>query len=270
VTQLLSEGYTWVVDADLKRYFDTIPNERLMTRLRERVADGPVLRLIETYLKAGVMETMRDWQPSESGTPQGAVLSPLLSNIYLNPLDHAMAAAGIEMIRYADDFVLLCRSRAEAETALASVRAWVEAEGLQMHPAKTRLVDATQRGGFDFLGYHFERDYHWPRAKSLDKLKDAVREKTRRTSGQSLTAVIATVKATLRGWFGYFQHSHRTTFAPVDGWVRMRLRSILRRRQKKRGRGRGRDHNRWPNAYYAGHGLFSMVTAHAKLVRQSR
>jgi RNA-directed DNA polymerase len=108
VTGLLADGYTWVVDADLKRYFDTIPHERLMARLRERVADGPVLRLIESCLHAGVMETMRDWQPSESGTPQGAVLSPLLSNIYLNPLDHAMAAAGTEMIRYADDFVILC------------------------------------------------------------------------------------------------------------------------------------------------------------------
>ena len=268
VTQLLSDGYTHVVDADLRRYFDTIPHERLMTRLRERVADGPVLRLIESYLKAGVLDTMHGWQPSESGTPQGAVLSPLLSNIYLNPLDHTMAAAGYEMIRYADDFVILCRSRAEAEAALAAVRAWVEAEGLQLHPAKTRLVDATQRGGFDFLGYHFERGYHWPRAKSLGKLKNAVRAKTQRTNGMSLTAIIAAVNGTLRGWFGYFQHSHQTTFAPVDGWVRMRLRSILRRRQKKKGRGRGRDHNRWPNAYFAGHGLFSMVTAHAQLVRQ--
>ena len=270
VDQLLQEGYTWIVDADLKSYFDTIPHDRLMTRVREHIADGSVLRLIESYLKAGVLDTMKGWQPSESGTPQGAVLSPLLSNIYLNPLDHQMAQAGHEMTRYADDFVIQCRTRTEAEAVLEKVRLWVEAAGLRLHPEKTRIVDATQRGGFDFLGYHFERGYRWPRSKSLRKLKDTLRAKTQRTNGRSMPAIIRSVNATLRGWYGYFRHSHWTTFSPVDKWVRMRLRSILRRRRKKHGRGRTKeDHKRWPNAYFAGHGLFSLVTAHAQLVRQS-
>jgi RNA-directed DNA polymerase len=118
------------------------------------------------------------------------------------------------------------------------------------------------------LGYHFERGYHWPRKKSLMKLKDTIRGKTRRTNGHSLKDIIDSANSTLRGWFGYFKHSHRTTFPRVDQWVRMRLRSILRRRSGRRGRGRGLDHHRWPNAYFADRGLFSLVTAYES-VRQS-
>jgi len=269
VDELLAAGFTWVVDADLKSYFDTIPHDRLLARVREHIADGPVLCLIESYLKAGVLEELRGWQPSERGTPQGAVISPLLANLYLNPLDHEMARAGREMVRYADDFLLLCRTKAEAEAALAAVRAWVAAEGLHLHPDKTRIVDATQRGGFDFLGYHFERGYKWPRTKSLKKLRDRLRQETRRTNGQSLPVIIAKVNPVVRGWFVYFKHSLPNVFAPLDGWVRMRLRSILRKRQGRRGRGRGQDHHRWPNAYFTEQGLFSLVTAHAELVRQS-
>src|SRR5882724_703546 len=127
------------------------------------------------------MEGMKLWQP-EAGTPQGAVISPLLSNIYLNPMDHLMAAKGFEMVRYADDFVIMCRSEAEAQQALALVQQWTVGAGLTLHPEKTRIVDATQPGGFDFLGYHFERGYRWPRTKSRQKLKDKIRELTPRTS----------------------------------------------------------------------------------------
>jgi len=262
VAELLKTGHTHVVDADLKSYFDTIPHAELLECLRTKVSDGRVLALIEGFLAQSVMETMDHWTPEE-GTPQGAVISPLLSNIYLDPLDHRMAERGFEMVRYADDFVVLCRSREDAERALAELRAWTAQAGLSLHPAKTRVVDATQRGGFDFLGYHFERGYRWPRARSLNKLKDAIRAKTKRTNGQSLDTVLRSVSLTLRGWFEYFQHSHRTTFRPLDAWVRMRLRSILRKRSGLRGRGHGRDHNRWPNAFFAGHGLFSLTAAHA-------
>jgi len=261
VNALLDAGYTWVVDADLKSYFDTIPHGLLMDRVEAKVADGRVLGLIEAYLKAEVMDTLSRWEPQE-GCPQGAVLSPLLSNIYLDELDHEMARLGLEMIRYADDFVILCRSEAEAREALQRVQRWTAQRGLTLHPEKTRIVDATQRGGFDFLGYHFERGYRWPRKKSLDKLKDTIRVKTRRTNGHSLDEIIRRVNATLQGWFGYFQHSHWTTFKPLDGWIRMRLRSILRHRRGRRGRGRGSDHQRWPNAFFAAHGLFSLVTAY--------
>jgi len=105
------------------------------------------------------------------------VISPLLANIYLNPLDHRMAQQGWEMVRYADDFIILCASAEEAQAALVQVRQWTEQAGLTLHPTKTRIVNASEPGGFDFLGYHFERGYRWPRKKSLDKLKDALRAK---------------------------------------------------------------------------------------------
>lgn len=261
VEELLKRGYTWVVDADLKSYFDTIPHEPLIERVEEKVSDGAVITLLKGYLKQEVMDEMKPWTP-EGGTPQGAIVSPLLSNIYLDPLDHEMALRGIEMVRYADDFVILCRSQAEAKEALELVRQWTAKAGLQLHPVKTRIVDATQKGGFDFLGYHFERNMKWPREKSLKKLKDALRAKTKRSNGNSLQAIIEDVNQSIKGWFEYFKHSHRTTFAPLDKWIRMRLRSILRKRHGRQGCGRGRDHKRWPNAFFSEQGLFSLVTAH--------
>ena len=267
---LMKQGYVFIVDADLKSYFDTIPHDRLMDRVRERIADGRVLSLIESFLKAGIMDGLKEWEP-EMGAPQGAVLSPLLSNIYLNPLDHLMVVWGYEMVRYADDFVILCRSQAEAEQALAKVRQWCEAEGLTIHPTKTRIVDV-RKEGFDFLGYHFVTTRRgnltrWPRKKSIQKLRDTIRQKTKRNNGKCLPAIIASLNPTLRGWFGYFKHSLRGTFEGVDGWVRMRLRSILRRRRGRRGHGRGSDHQRWPNAFFAKYGLYSLEAAHAAACR---
>jgi RNA-directed DNA polymerase len=269
VNHLLQQGYNWVVDADLKSYFDTIPFEPLLARVKEQVADGAVLALIEAYLHQGVLEDLKWWQP-EAGTPQGAVISPLLSNIYLNPLDHMLAQQGIEMVRYADDFVILCGSEAEAQRALAQVQQWTATAGLTLHSGKMRIVDATQRGGFDFLGYHFERGYKWPRRKSLKKFKDKIRPLTKRTNGQNLQVIISRVNRVTRGWYGYFKHSHHTTFPSLDKWIRMRLRSILRKRRKRRGRGRGRDHQRWPNAFFAAQGLFSLAHAPAPLRQSSR
>jgi RNA-directed DNA polymerase len=266
VDDLLKQGYVYVVDADLKSYFDTIPHARLLNRLRERIADEGLLRLIESFLKAGILDGLQAWEP-EAGAPQGAVLSPLLSNLYLNPLDHQVAAQGFQMTRYADDFVILCRSQVEAEQALALVRQWCEAEGLTLHPTKTKIVDV-RCAGFDFLGYHFQttrrgRLSRWPRKKSMQKLQDTLRAKTKRTNGHSLAYILADVNRTLRGWFGYFQHSCRTTFVTVDGWVRMRLRSLLRHRLGRQGRGRGRDHQRWPNSFFAKQGYFSLEAAFA-------
>jgi RNA-directed DNA polymerase len=261
VDELLKTGYTHVVDADLKGYFDTIPHAKLLDRVREKVADGRVLKLIESFLTAGVMDGLSQWKPT-AGAPQGAVISPLLSNIYLNPLDHQMARQGWEMVRYADDFVILCRSAGEAHAALEAVQQWTTQAGLTLHEHKTQIVDATLEG-FEFLGYRFESGQHWPREKSVQKLKDSVRSKTRRTNGQSLEQIIADLTPTLRGWYGYFKHGPRRTFTRLDGWVRMRLRSILRKRERKRGCGRGSDHYQWPNAFFARHGLFSLVKAHA-------
>jgi len=269
VDGLLKAGYTWVVDADLKSYFDTIPRQPLLERVAEKVSDGRVIKLLASYLEQGVMAGLASWTPT-AGTPQGAVISPLLSNIYLDPLDHLMAASGVEMVRYADDFVMLCRTEAEARQALSQVQDWTVTNGLSLHPEKTRIVDAMVHGGFDFLGYHFERGYKWPRRKSVKKLRDTIRAKTRRVNGHALTEIIEDVHQTLRGWFAYFKHSHKTTFRQQDGWIRMRLRSILRKRHHLPGRGRGADHQRWPNAYFATHGLFSLATAHALLRQSSR
>jgi len=269
VDALLPAGYNGVVDADLKSSFDTIPHSALIDRVKEKVADGRVLERLGAFLTQKVMETAEGWTPEE-GTPQGAVVSPLLSNIYLDPLDPQMAKQGYEMIRYADDFVMLCRSEAEARAARAEVQAWTASAGLTLHPTKTRSVDARLPGGFDFLGYHFAAGTRGPRAKSLRKFQDTIRGKTRRTHGQSLSAVITDVNRTLRGWFAYFQHSRRFAFEVLDSWVRMRMRSILRYREGRRGRGRGTDHHRWPNAFFAEQGLFSLVAAHDLACQSSR
>ena len=179
-----------------------------------------------------------------------------------------MAKRGIEMVRYADDFVLLCRTESQAQAALTEVQRWTAQVGLALHPEKTRIVDATQLGGFEFLGYHFERGMKWPRAKSLKKLKTTVRNHTRRRNRNSLPTIVSRLNRSLTGWFQYFQHSHKTTFPLLDSWIRMRLRSILRCRQGKSGGGRGFDHYRWTNAFFAEQGLFSLCAAHAS-VRQS-
>jgi RNA-directed DNA polymerase len=266
VDELLKAGYTHVVDADLKSYFDTIPHDRLLAPVARKVSDGRVLALIDAFLHQGVLDGLAEWTPEE-GTPQGAVVSPLLSNIYLDPLDHSMAEAGFEMVRYADDFVILCRSAEEAARALAAVQGWTASAGLTLHPDKTRVI-AVRTESFDSLGYRFEGGTRRPRPKSLEKFKETVREKTGRTSGGSLKAIIDRLNPTLRGRFAYFKHSHRWTFERLDGWIRMRLRSLLRKRMKKQGRGRGSDHHRWPNAFFDDHGLFRLKRAH-ELARQS-
>jgi len=266
VEQLLKAGHVHVVDADLKGYFDSIPHDRLMARLQEKIADGPVLSLIQSFLKANILDGLEEWSPT-TGAPQGAVLSPLLSNVYLDSLDHLVARSGFEMVRYADDFVILCRTPEEAARALELVQTWVSDNGLTLHPTKTKVVDA-RSDGFDFLGYHFRGRKHWPREKSISKLKDAIRAKTTRTHGESLSAIIGSLNRTLRGWFVYFQHSRPWIFRVLDSWIRHRLRSILRKRVKGRGHGRGMDNRRWPNAFFAEQGLFSLVEAHV-LARQS-
>jgi len=270
VEQLLKDGYFHVVDADLKSYFDTIPKDRLLALVGQKVSDGRVLALVEAFLEQGVLDGDREWTP-EQGTPQGAVVSPLLSNIYLDGFDHLMAGRGFEMVRYADDFVVLCRSPQEAADALAEVQRWTAQAGLTLHPTKTRLVDA-QEDGFDFLGYHFKAGRRWPRKKSLAKFKDTIRAKTKRTSGQGLAMIIADVNRTLGGWFEYFKHSHRPTFRLMDGWIRRRLRSLLRKRLGYKGMSKihGADHQRWPNAFFAEHGLFSLQKAHALACQSSR
>ena len=268
VDGLLKEGKTWVVDVDITRYFDTILHEMLMREVATKIADGRVLELIERYLKQQVLETTPSAVTDpEQGTPQGAVISPLLANIYLHPVDVEMAKQGYTMVRYADDCVVLCATREQAERALEQIRTQISARGLTLHPEKTKLVDATAPGGFDFLGFHFEQGKRTPRKKSLRKFKDTIRARTRRANGHSFGRIIEILNAVLRGWFEYFKHCVHRVFKTLDAWVRRRLRSILRVRSGRRGIARGRDYQRWPIAYFRQVGLFTMAEAHVLLIR---
>lgn len=264
VDRLLQSGYTHVVDADIKAYFDSIPHDLLMKDIRERIADRRVLELLEAFLKADILDEVKRWTP-EGGTPQGAVISPLLANLYLHSVDLAMAEAGYRIIRYADDFVILCQTLDEARGALALVSKLIEHKGLKLHPDKTKIVDLSERGGaFDFLGYRFYRSTRYPRKKSIGKLRDTIRHKTKRSNGHSLEEIISDVNKTLKGWFEYFKHSSKRTYRPIDGWVRQRLRSILRKRCKRKrgGISRGFDHIKWPNGFFQVRGLFCLEKAH--------
>lgn len=260
VDELMKSGHRYIVDVDLRKYFDTIPHDRLMDLVSLKVSDGKILSLIWGFLSQSIMGELEGYDP-EMGSPQGAVISPLLSNIYLNPLDHEMAKRGRRMIRYADDFVILCKTRAEAELALKELREWTAQVGLALHPEKTKVVD-TETEAFEFLGYRFEKGTRFPRSKSLEKFKDNVRRKTGRTEGKDLKEIIKRVNATLRGWFEYFKHSKSWVFGGIDQWIRMRLRSILRQREGLRGKGRGADHQKWPNAFFDALGLFNLKEAH--------
>lgn len=270
VDDLIKEGFTHVVDADLQAYFDTIPHDRLVERIEAHVIDGKVLDLIRGWLTADILRGTEAWTPLQ-GSPQGAVISPLLANIYLDPLDHMMAAKGFRMVRYADDFVVLCRTREDADTALAEVQAWVMENGLRLHPEKTHVGDCRIPGqGFEFLGYRFEAGARHVRKKSLDKLKDSIRAKTGRSRGDSLERIVADLNPKLRGWFGYFKHAHRSIFGRIDGFVRRRIRAVLRKQSKRPGAGRCRaDHQRWTNDFFARAGLFALQPTW-QAARQSR
>jgi len=270
VDRLLKAGYTHVVDADLTSYFDTIPHAQLMARVEERVIDGRILELIEAFLHQDIVKGAQRWTPT-GGTPQGAVISPLLANVYLHKLDCLMRDNGYQMVRYADDFVVLCQTADKARAGLGLVQAWVEENGLVLNPDKTHVGDCQEPGqGFDFLGYRFEAGERWVRRKSLRAIRDRIRAKIRRTRGDSLACIIADLNPMLRGWYEYFQHAHPWTYSGMDGFIRRRLRSLRRKQQKRPGTGRTlADHRRWPNAYFAELGLFTMTEAHA-LASQSR
>jgi RNA-directed DNA polymerase len=270
VDRLLKEGYAWVVDADIKSYFDMIPHNLLMSRICEKIGDGKILNLIEDFLNQEIMEDMKCWTPIK-GTPQGAVLSPLLSNIYLHQLDRTLHRYGRKIFRYADDFVVLCRSKEEAEKALAEIQLWIGQNGLQLSQEKTHIGNCREAGqGFEFLGYRFEGGRRYVRWKSLKKFKDNIRLKTRRTRGDSCENIISDLNPSIKGWFEYFKHAHHHTFSSLDGFIRRRLRAVLRKQKKRPGSGKtGRDHRQWPNAFFAERGLITMHDAYVP-ARQSR
>jgi len=261
VDELLKAGYTWVVDADISSYFDSIDHDRLMREVSRQISDSRVLELIGRYLEQDIIEGAERWTPTR-GTPQGAVLSPLLANIYLHPLDVRLSK-GYAMVRYADDFVVLCQSEEDAQAALEEIRAHCLSFELELHPDKTHMGDCSCEGqGFEFLGYRFEAGRRWIRDKSRQGIRDRIRAKTKRSRGDSLNRIIADLNLTLRGWFGYFKHAHRLELKSIDSFTRRRLRALLRKQDKRPGTGHTlEDHHRWSNAFFAERGLFTCYQA---------
>ena len=277
VVNNLKEHHYYIVDADIKSYFDTINHKRLLELIREKVSDGRILDLIELFLKQGVLDVVKEWTPEE-GSPQGAVMSPLLANIYLNPLDWLFESKGIRMVRYADDFIVMCKSMEEAESCLEMIREWMAEASLTLHPDKTRIADLTLKDGyFEFLGYHFEhtkRDKidRWPRKSSMKKFRAAVKARTPKCHKLGMEEIIDNLKPLMRGWYNYFKHSNQWTFKAVDGYIRRRLRSILRKRSRRKGisKGKGMDHHRWKNSWFKSMGYESLLEAHLAEVQSLR
>lgn len=279
VQRHLHTGLVHVIDADLKGYFDSIPHERLLTAVSRKIADGRIIDLIRRMLTAGIVDGAELQEPDE-GTPQGGVISPLLANIYLDELDHLMAQHGHVMERYADDFVIHCSSPEEATQALARLQAWTAHAGLTLHPTKTRLVDMTQpRQHLDFLGFRFLRHRNQQgadkilrlvRPKSLERVKDRIRDLTPRKMAHSLGVTIKELNQTLRGWSGYFRIAILNIHHDLDSFIRRRLRSQLCKTNRVHCWGRGTAHLRWPNAYFAERGLFSLEAAHLRHIQSHR
>lgn len=264
IEELLDAGYVYVVDADLKSYFDTIPKDRLLDLVRQHISDSRVLKIVQQYLDQKILEELSLWTP-ETGVPQGAVLSPVLANLYLNSFDHRMAGLGYEMVRYADDFVILCRSQEEAGAALGEVQSWMTSQGLTLHPTKTQIVDSRDKS-FSFLGYSFRGRLRFPRAKSHGKMMDSIRELTPRNSGESLEYISSKLNQMLRGWHNYFRHCLANVFERYDEIIRVRLRRMLLKRNRRNPKRQPRT-RRWPNQYFTDHGLVSLQDAHRRFVQ---
>ena len=247
-------GYNWVVDADIKSYFDTIDHDLLMDFVAEYISDGWVLDLIRSWLTIGVMKE-DGWKATEEGTPQGGVISPLLANIYLNYFDEKMTKRGYKLVRFADDFVVLTKSERKAERALKVIKEIAEGElKLRLHPEKTVLTNFWS--GFVFLGFEFHHsEYKRPREKKVREFKDKVRDKTSRTRPQSVEVIIKELNAVIRGWGNYFKIGNiKGLFERLDKWIRMRIRTFIE------GRKTVRQNYRLPNAVLKDKGLTFLLT----------
>jgi RNA-directed DNA polymerase len=268
VDELMRKQQLFVLDADIRRYFDTINHEKLMGLVEKRIQDGRVLELIKQFLKQGILEQGEYVEPASEGTPQGGVLSTLLANVYLHELDTALCNQGFNLVRYADDFVVLCETEQRAHQALDLVQAVLGGLSLELHPDKTHIVDMRQPGNsFEFLGYKFKnhkgRYLRYPRHKSILKLREAIRQKTPRKRQGTMESISKSVNQTLTGWYEYFKNSSSFAFNNHDGWVRMRFRAILCRRTRSSSRRYGSAHNRWKNEFFSNTlGVFSLVAAH--------
>ena len=231
LVELRDQGLRVVLDADIKGFFDNIPHALIMDLVTAKIADGNILRLVQKFLQAGVMEDGRVL-PTRKGTPQGGVISPLLANIVLNHLDWRLEALGYHFVRYADDFVVLCKSRRQAEKALVAVTQCIEEElGLQLSPEKTHI--ATFGSGFNFLGYYISAFTIRMGEKAERRFKDKIRALTRRSHNLD-QGVIERVNRVVRGTVNYFGKPLFSTclgqFNELDRWLRRRIRSMKYKR----------------------------------------
>ena len=245
-------GFKWVVDADIQAFFDNIPHNLILNRVAERVADGNILRLIQEFLSAGVMDGGA-LLPTTSGTPQGGVISPLLANIVLDLLDHHLTQSGLRFVRYADDFVILCRNHAQAKQALTFVDTFLRNElGLSLSASKTKVTNFVK--GFDFLGFHLSRRRTSIRDKSIEKLKARVRLLSTRSHNLD-QQVFKDLNRVIIGFAHYFAAPFASVsdqFRLLDHWIRARLRTMKFKRLS-----RGYNH-RWPSKLFALLGLVSL------------
>jgi group II intron reverse transcriptase/maturase len=243
----LHQGGEWIVEVDIERFFDTASHERLLAAVADVVADGRVLRLVRAFLQAGVMEEGRT-RTLVAGTPQGGVVSPLLSNAFLNAFDHQMLEAGHRAVRYADDLVIVCRSREEAEVALARVYQILEGQlGLRLHPQKTRIVHITE--GFEFLGFRCWRGtqglHLQPRGRAVQRVKEKIRYLTRRQQPKRVDQIVALLNRVIVGWGCYFRIGElRRIGKRLDRWILRRLWAFLAKRW------RSRTWRRYPTTFF--------------------
>lgn len=244
------EGYRYVLDADIKAFYDTIPHKLIMNRLREKIADGWVLTSIEKMLKAGVMEDGICYRTTE-GTPQGGVLSPLLANLVGDIIDKELEKGGYKFVRYADDFIVMTKTKEELSAALSFVNEVVEGK-LELKLSKDKTELTSFKRGFRFLGFHFIGTYKGISAKSMDKLKDNIREITKRTQGVNLKTVIGRLNPVIRGHVNYFRLGDvQGVYRRLDCWMRMRLRCFKFSRKWRT------DNRRFPIRRFRRMGLLS-------------
>ncbi|MDI6811694.1 MAG: group II intron reverse transcriptase/maturase [archaeon] len=249
--ELRDEGHEWVVDADIKAFFDMVNHEKLIDAVAERISDGRILRLIRSFLEADIME--QGLARNVIGTPQGGVISPLLANIYLHYFDERMAELGYEVVRYADDFLVLCGSEEEAQAALSHVKEILGELELTLHPEKTKIKNLAE--GVDFLGFTVYISHKVPRKEAVRKFKDAVRRATRRNLPINLEMVIQRLNPVVIGWGNYFKIANvNWLYKDLDGWTRMRLRAFKEKRKSYN------SNRRITNAFLRNLGLKSLST----------
>ena len=249
----IQSGSEWIVDGDLRDFFGSVDHEKLLTLVAQRVADGRVLRLIRAMLKAGSYGQGQLF-PTERGTPQGGVVSPTLSNILLTPFDREMRLRGYQLTRYADDWVITCKSVAEARAAVDTARRILKQLGVELHPQKTRIAHVQE--GFEFLGYKIKRGkrqmhlpesmirsqarqgalYAYPKEKSIRRFMDQVRQRTKRPLPLKTEELITELNPLLRGWGEYYKRAHvRQLFNRLDRWILRRIWSHRCKRWRRAG-----------------------------------